>query len=70
MSIWESKLAHYFNTLLEGEIRVNNIILTKIESIRLELSQTRGFSPSSLFNYLDIDNKDFLSLSDLKAFLL
>ena len=58
---WMDNLLSYFKTLKE--------IDDEIEEIRVSLCQISQFSPLSLFEYLDIDSKSFLTLNDFKSFL-
>ena len=58
---WMDNLLSYFKTLKE--------IDDEIEEIRVSLCQISQFSPMSLFEYLDIDSKSFLTLNDFKSFL-
>ena len=58
---WVDFLILYFATIKEYE--------GKIEPLRISLNQQNNFSPKSLFNYLDNNSKNFLSLDDFIKFL-
>ena len=58
---WLEDLLSYFLGLKE--------IDDEIELIRVNLCQISQFSPQSLFEYLDIDFKSFLTLNDFISFL-
>jgi Ca2+-binding EF-hand superfamily protein len=58
---WVDLLASYFNTIKEHE--------DKIESLRIALNQQNNFSVKSLFDHLDNNSKNFLTLDDFIKFL-
>ena len=58
---WIDYLLSYFKNLKQ--------IDDEIEKIRVSLCEISQFSPLSLFEYLDIDSKSFLTLNDFKSFL-
>ena len=58
---WVDLLASYFNTIKEHE--------DKIESLRIALNQQNDFSVKSLFEHLDNNSKNFLTLDDFIKFL-
>ena len=58
---WIDYLLSYFKKLKELD--------DEIEKIRVSLCEISQFSPLSLFEYLDIDSKSFLTLNDFKSFL-
>jgi Ca2+-binding EF-hand superfamily protein len=58
---WVDLLASYFNTIKEHE--------DKIESLRIALNQQNNFSVKSLFEHLDNNSKNFLTLDDFIKFL-
>ena len=58
---WLNSLLYYFQNL--------NKIDDEIELLRVALCENSQFSPLSLFNYLDINGKSFLTLNDFKLFL-
>ena len=58
---WLDSLLSYFLNLKE--------IDDEIELIRVSLCEISQFSPISLFDYLDIDSKLFITLNDFKSFL-
>ena len=59
---WLRTLINYFENLNELD--------NEIENVRLALCENPQFSPISLFDYLDINSKSFLTLNDFKSFLL
>ena len=59
--IWNGILVKYFSTI--------KILDDEIEIIRNELCLNRSFCPRRLFDFLDIDQKNFLTLKDLKTYL-
>ena len=59
---WLDNLLSYFLNIKE--------IDDEIELIRVSLCEISQFSPVSLFEYLDIDLKSFLTLNDFKSFLI
>ncbi len=59
--IWNGILVKYFSTI--------KILDDEIENIRNELCLNRSFCPRRLFDFLDIDQKNFLILKDLKTYL-
>ena len=58
---WIPLLVNYFSTIKEME--------AQIEEIRLEICQNPLFNPVRLFNLIDIDEKNFISLNDLRIYL-
>ena len=58
---WLDNLLSYFLNIKE--------IDDEIELIRVSLCEISQFSPISLFDYLDIDSKSFITLNDFKSFL-
>ena len=58
---WIESLVLYFSTIKEYE--------EKIESLRISLNQQNNFSSKALFNYLDNNSKNFISLDDFIKFL-
>ena len=58
---WIELLVLYFSTIKEYE--------GKIESLRISLNQQNNFSSKALFNYLDNNSKNFISLDDFIKFL-
>ena len=58
---WVDLLVSYFNTIKEYE--------DKIESLRISLNQQNNFSVRALFNHLDKNSKNFISLDDFIKFL-
>ena len=58
---WVDLLVSYFNTIKEYE--------DKIESLRISLNQQNNFSAKSLFDHLDNNSKNFISLDDFIKFL-
>ena len=58
---WVDLLVLYFTTIKEYE--------DKIESLRISLNQQNNFSVRALFNYLDKNSKNFISLDDFIKFL-
>ena len=58
---WLENLLSYFLNLKE--------IDDEIELIRVSLCQISQFSPLSLFDYIDINCKSFITLNDLISFL-
>ena len=58
---WISLLVNYFSTIKEIE--------AQIEEIRLEICQNPYFNPERLFNLIDIDEKNFITLNDLRIYL-
>ena len=58
---WMDTLLSYFKNLKQLD--------DEIEQIRVSLCEISQFSPLSLFNYLDIDSKSFLTLNDFISFL-
>ncbi len=58
---WLNTLLSYFQNLKQ--------IDDEIELIRVSLCEKSLFSPLSLFDYLDIDSKSFLTLNDFISFL-
>ena len=59
---WLSTLLSYFKTIKKYD--------TEIESFRSSLSLNQSFSPLALFSFLDQNLKSFITLNDLRAFLL
>ena len=58
---WVDLLVLYFTTIKEYE--------DKIESLRISLNQQNNFSVRALFNHLDKNSKNFISLDDFIKFL-
>ena len=58
---WKNSLLSYFQNLKQLD--------DEIEQIRVSLCEISQFSPLSLFDYLDIDSKSFLTLNDFISFL-
>ena len=58
---WVDLIISYFTTIKEYE--------DKIEPLRISLNQENNFSSKSLFNYLDNNSKNFISLDDFIKFL-
>ena len=58
---WVDLLLSYFTTIKEFE--------EKIEPLRQSLYQQNDFTPKSLFNHLDNNSKNFISLDDFIKFL-
>ena len=58
---WVDLIILYFKTIKEYE--------DKIEPLRISLNQENNFSCKSLFNFLDNNSKNFLSLDDFIKFL-
>ena len=59
---WLSTLLSYFKTIKKYD--------TEIESFRSSLSSNPSFSPLALFSFLDQNLKSFITLNELRAFLL
>ena len=58
---WSKMLINYFSTIKS--------IDNSIEKIRSKLNAQKNFSSKNLFNYLDGNSKQFLTLNDLMIFL-
>ena len=61
MKPWNSILVKYFTTI--------KILDDEIEKIRVELCQNPSFFPKILFNIIDSNEKNFITLDDLKTYL-
>ena len=61
MKPWNSILVKYFTTI--------KILDDEIEKIRVELCQNQFFYPKILFNVIDSNEKNFITLDDLKTYL-
>ena len=59
---WLSTLLSYFKTIKKYDM--------EIESFRSSLSSNQSFSPLALFSFLDQNLKSFITLNELRAFLL
>ena len=57
---WVDHLASYFKDIKESE--------EKIESSRITLNQQENFTSKALFDYIDKDKKNFITLDDLIKF--
>ena len=58
---WLGSLLSYFMSI--------KTIDDNIESLRISLCSQNNFSSTQLFQYLDINNKDFILLNDFAKFL-
>ena len=59
--IWISTLVNYFTTIKEVD--------AQIEEIRYELCQNQNFIPKALFNSIDLDHKNYITLNDFRIYL-
>ena len=59
--IWMPTLVNYFSTL--------KILDEEIEEVRSELCQNPNFVPKALFDSIDIEQKSYITLNDLKIYL-
>ena len=59
--IWMPTLVNYFSTM--------KILDDEIEEVRSELCQNPNFIPKALFDSIDIDQKSYITLNDLKIYL-
>ena len=59
--IWISTLVNYFTTIKEVD--------SQIEEIRLSLCENKNFIPKALFDSIDLDHKNYITLNDLKIYL-
>ena len=58
---WMPLLIEYFSTIKDIE--------SKIEDIRLEICQNPSFNPEQLFHSIDTNDKNFITLNDIKLYL-
>ena len=59
--IWISTLVNYFTTIKEVD--------AQIEEIRYELCQNQNFIPKALFNSIDLEHKNYITLNDFRIYL-